>query len=314
MQQIDLRSQVKRSTILFLTVLLFLPFSLQAAGLKKVVAVQDFVDKSGQSQWSTGESFDLGYAMAEQLTDALVQSGQFVVLERVELGSVINEQDMAASGRFQQSQSARMGKLTSAQVLVQGVVTELEVQAKKGGSSISFSGFSLGKGSQEVHVGLIIRLIDTTTGEVIDSQRVEGMAKQSKNQVGYSGGDIGLGSNNQTSTPMGEAIQLAIDDAVEYVAERLRNVPFQGRVIKVESDTIFLSAGMNHNVTEGDVFHVYSIGEELVDPMTGELLGNDENLIGRATVFNVKEKYSKAKLDGTDLAKVGDTVRNEFDQ
>ena len=251
--------------------------------------------------------------MADQLTDALVQSGQFIVLERVELGSVLNEQDMAASGRFQQSQSARMGKLTSAQVLVQGVVTEMETHAKKGGSGISFSGIRFGRDTQEVHIGLIIRLIDTTTGEVIDSQRVEGMATQTGTNVGLSASGLNLGNSSETATPMGKAIQIAIDDAVEYVAGRLRNVAFQGRVIKADGDVVYISAGDKNAVVDGDVFLVYSVGEELVDPVTGELLGNDEELIGRATVFDVKEKYSKARVSGNVEAKVGDTVRDEFE-
>ncbi len=314
MHSVNLPTQMTRVAILIFIMLFIAPLSGQAAGLKKIVAVQDFIDKSGQSQWTTGQSFDLGTAMAEQLTDALVQSGQFVVLERIELGSVMGEQDMAVSGRFQQSQSARMGKLTSAQVLVQGVVTELEVKASQGSSRISFSGISFGKEKQEVHLGLIIRLIDSTTGEVIDSQRVEGMAEYTGTSMGLSASGLNLGTDNQSATPFGKAIQLAVDDAVEFIAERLRNVPFQGRVIKVDGDTVFLSAGLNHSVSSGDVFRVYSVGEELVDPMTGELLGSDEELIGRATVFNVKEKYSKAKLNSTSQAKVGDTIRDEFEQ
>jgi len=313
MRKYELSARPKRLSCLSVILMLLLPCLLHAAGLKKVVAVQDFVDKAGNSQWTTGEDYDLGRAMADQLTDALVQSGQFIVLERVELGSVLNEQDMAASGRFQQSQSARMGKLTSAQVLVQGVVTEMETHAKKGGSGISFSGIRFGRDTQEVHIGLIIRLIDTTTGEVIDSQRVEGMATQTGTNVGLSASGLNLGNSSETATPMGKAIQIAIDDAVEYVAGRLRNVAFQGRVIKADGDVVYISAGDKNAVVDGDVFLVYSVGEELVDPVTGELLGNDEELIGRATVFDVKEKYSKARVSGNVEAKVGDTVRDEFE-
>jgi curli biogenesis system outer membrane secretion channel CsgG len=161
-----------------LLALFWIPVGAGVAGVKKVVAVQSFDNKAGSSQWTTGRYVDLGDAMADQLTDALIQSGQFVVLERIGLHAVVAEQDLARSGRFQQSKSARTGKLTSAQVLVQGVISEIEHSANKGGGSFSFGGIRLKNESQEVQLGLIVRLVDTTTGQVIDSQRVEARAAQ----------------------------------------------------------------------------------------------------------------------------------------
>src|SRR5882762_2598683 len=61
-----------------------------AAILKKIVAVATFENKTTwQGQVSIGDG------MADQLTDALMQSGQFVVMERQALKEVITEQDLA---------------------------------------------------------------------------------------------------------------------------------------------------------------------------------------------------------------------------
>lgn len=73
-----------------------------AAVLKKVVAFSRFENKT--SITSEG-ALDFNNGMADQLTDALIQSGQFVVLERQTLGDVIKEQDMQSSDRFQKGQS-----------------------------------------------------------------------------------------------------------------------------------------------------------------------------------------------------------------
>jgi curli biogenesis system outer membrane secretion channel CsgG len=98
-------------------------FSAAATGatLKKIVAVSRFENKTA---WKGQVSLDDG--MADQLTDALMQSGQFVVMERQTLGDVTAEQDLANSGRAQKSQSAQTGKLVNAQILVKGTVTEFE--------------------------------------------------------------------------------------------------------------------------------------------------------------------------------------------
>ena len=73
-----------------------------AATLKKIVAVSSFENKT---TWRG--QVDLGDGMADQLTDALMQSGQFTVMERQQLGAVVAEQDLANSGRAQKSQSTR---------------------------------------------------------------------------------------------------------------------------------------------------------------------------------------------------------------
>ena len=309
-----MRASFSRSKLRALSLLLavfWLPAGAWAIGAKKVVAVQSFDNKAGSSQWTTGRYLDLGDAMADQLTDALIQSGQFVVLERIGLQAVVAEQDLARSGRFQPSKSARTGKLTSAQILVQGVISEIERSASKGAGSFSFGGIKLKGDSQEVHLGLIIRLVDTTTGQVIDSQRVEARAAQGGVRANINVEGFDVGTNSTSSTPIGKAVQLAIDDAVEYIAERLRDVPYRGRVVKVKDDVVYLSAGANHGVSEDDVFSVYSVGEELIDPETGLNLGSDEELIGRAVVFSVHDKYSKARLPAETEAKPGDTIRSD---
>jgi len=282
----------------------------QAAGLRKVVAVSRFENKSaygGGGQWA------LDTGMTDQLTDALVQSGQFTVLERETLTDVISEQDMAASGRFQQSKSARTGKLTSAQILIKGTITEFESKSSGSGAGIGFGGVRIGSKKGESHVGLIIRLIDTTTGEVLNSKRVEGKAQSGGFKLGLDLGGVDFGTDSFKKTPLGKAMQIAIDNAVEYIASELRGLPFQGRVIKItDGGNVYISASEKVGASVGNTFTVYSVGEELTDPDTGELLGSEEEEVGEVKIFEVKEKYSKAiATSGKGSMKRGDIIRSQ---
>ena len=110
---------------------------------------------------------------------------------------------------------------------------------------------------------------------------------------------------------MGKAVQETIDNCVNIIATKLKGVPFQARVIKVSNDTeMLISGGEKTGVAEGDVFTVYSVGESLVDPATGEQLGSELEKKGTVKVTKVEEKYAKAKSD-VSLAgiKAGDIVR-----
>lgn len=154
-----------------LAIAIGLPEPAQAEGLRKVIAVSRFENRTNwQGQLSIND------AMADQLIDALTNSGQFTVLERQTVQDVLGEQDFANSGRVEKAESARTGKVTAAQILVKGTITEYQSNAKQQGRGWKFGGFKLNKSGSEAHVGLMIRLIDTTTGEVIDSQRVSGAA------------------------------------------------------------------------------------------------------------------------------------------
>jgi len=283
-----------------------LPGTVRAATLKKIVAVSRFENKTS---WRGQISLDDG--MADQLTDALMQSGQFVVVERQTLGDVVGEQDLANSGRAQKSASAQTGKLVNAQILIKGTVTEFESQSSGSENGVGFAGFHIGNKKEEAHVGLIIRLIDTTTGEVLASQRVEGKAASGGMKVGANVSGVQFGTAGFDKTPMGKAVQMAIDDAVSQIAAKLKDVPFQARVVKVNGDNeLFISGGTKTGVAEGDVFTVYSTGESLVDPATGEQLGSELTKKGSVKVTSVEEKYAKAKSE-TPLKdiKAGDIVK-----
>lgn len=278
----------------------------QAATLKKIVAVSRFENKTS---WRGQVSIDDG--LADQLTDALMQSGQFVVMERQSLKDVVAEQDLANSGRVQKAASAETGKLVAAQILIKGTITEFESSSSGSESGVGIGGFKIGNKKDEAHVGLIIRLIDSTTGEVLASQRVEGKAKAGGVKLGVSAGGAQFGTSGFDKTPMGKAVQMAIDDAVAKITEKLKGVPFQARVIKVNSeDEVLISGGEKTGMAVGDAFTLYSVGEALVDPTTGEQLGSELEKKGTVKVTSVQEKYGKAKTDAPVKGlKIGDIVK-----
>ncbi len=69
-----------------------------------------------------------------------------------------------------------------------------------------------------------------------------------------------------------------------------------GKVARILSEKeVVLNVGLADGVKEGDVFVIFSEGERIIDPETGEDLGPLENVKGRVTVSHVMEKMSRAK-------------------
>ncbi len=276
------------------------------SGYKKIVAVSRFENRSS---FNSDGAMNLGAGMRDQLADALVQSGRFVVLERQNLTDVFGEQDLARSGRVQRSQSARTGKATAAQFLVQGTITEFKINSGKGGSAVSFGGISIGGASSSTHIGLIVRMIDTTTGEVVASERVQGVAEGSGSAVSLNFGGIGFKTGSKKEDPVSMAVQNVIDKAVQAIAVKLGEKPYRGRVVQAKKGSIIVSASERNGTKTGDVFTVFSVGRELKDPLTGEILGREEVEVGQVKITTVKDKYSFAKPVGRFRLKTGDFIQ-----
>jgi curli biogenesis system outer membrane secretion channel CsgG len=272
-------------------------------GPQKVVAVSRFENK-------TLFGGEIGEGMADQLADALVKSGQFIVVERQTLTDITAEQDWAASGRMKASQSAQTGKLLSAQIHVMGTITEFESQSSGSDSGVRFGGFRVGGKHERAHVGLILRLIDTTSGTILFSEKVEGKANAAGVDVAGSPQGIDFGTEAFGKTPLGKATHDAIANAVDLITRKLREIPYECSVVKAGEEEVIISAGERSGVKAGDVFDIYSREEELVDPVTGESLGSDEERVGSVQVYQIEEKFSRAKvLNASRAIQRGDAAR-----
>lgn len=278
-----------------------------AKGVKKTVAVFEFKNDSGYKS-----KIDLGTDFSTQLTDALIQSQKFVVLSRKDLDVVIAEQDLADSDRFAKSNAAKKGKIVAAQVLVKGQITEFEENTESGGQGLSVKGFSIGSKKTSAHVAVIIQLINSTTGEIIESKRVEGDAKGAGLSLGYSG-DFSINSSNFRKTPLGKAVQIAIDNAVDFIGKKTEEIPWKGKVILSKGEEVFINAGSAAGVKEGDIFSVLRESEALIDPDTGIELGRDSEKISEISVTKAEVNFSKAKVVGTitSLISIGDVVEEK---
>lgn len=270
--------------------------------LKKTIAVATFEEKASLA---SAASVLITQGLTEQLTDALVQSGRFRVLDRQIIESVIAEQDFGASARTTKEGGAEVGGIYRAQILVKGAVTEFDPGTVASGQVFNIYGVTLGSTRAEAHVAVIIYLVDTTTSQVIDSQRVEGKAERGGTAWGFQGGQFGFGQAGFKETPLGKATQIVIDRAVEYISQRLAREQWQGRIAKVEGDKVFINAGSRSGVMRAQEF-IACKGSGVIDPVTGASLGHSLKPIGLLRVSNAYPDFAEAQLADGSMPERGD--------
>lgn len=267
--------------------------------LKKRIAVTQFTNKAN---WQG--QVELGTGFADSLADALIKTGQFIVVERAEIQNVMKEQDFAQSGRTVETANApKVGQLLTAQIQITGSITHVDTRTSDGGAAFGFKGFSIGGSGGTAEVSIALRIIDTTSGQVLDSQQLKGVARKSGLSFGFGSGDFRGGMSSLKKTPLGDAVIDALNQAVGLITMRLERVPWQGRIVKADGDKIYINAGANFGVKPGDRFACAHPGEALIDPDTGLNLGGKETKYGQIEVVEVSDKFSIAKpVAGTGFA------------
>ncbi len=277
-------------------------------GLKHAVGVKDFENEAGWSgQW------ELGNNLASMLESALFDTGRFVLVEREKLKDVIAEQDLAVSGRTAKAgKVAQTGVIRPARYLATGTITTVDDAASGGGGGVSVGGFRVGLGGKKAQVTIIAKLIDTSTGEIVAKERITGKPGGMSASVGYSGSSFGADLGGFTKTPLGEAAQDCINQAAKFFAKQMENFPFEGSVIKVnDKGQVIVNRGSEFGVTVGQELVMATQGEQLLDPDTGAVLGNEEGEeIGTLKIARVSEKVSYADvIDGEPNPEPGTTVK-----
>ena len=140
------------------------------------------------------------------LTTSLVATDRFVVLERLELDEVLEEQEFGASGRVNPETAAGVGGTIGAQVLVTGDITEFHYERSSAGGSVSvLGGVDMEVDRVNAMVALDLRLIDAVTGEVLSAVRDEGTASATGAGLDVDVAGQSFGTAGSLSTPLGQA-------------------------------------------------------------------------------------------------------------
>jgi len=227
---------------------------------------------------------------------------------------VMLEQDLAKSGRMATSKVAQTGLLRAARYIGTGAVTEVEGKQSGGGGGISFHGISLGGGKSEAQVTVIVKLIDTTSGEIVAKERIVGKAGNTHLKVGLDIAGVNTDLGGFKKTPLGQAAQDCINQATAVIAKKMEEFPFEGAVITTSSSgKVLINRGAEFGVEAGQELVMGAEGKTITDPDTGAILGKEEGqTIGKLKVSKVDKKFSYCDVtEGEKNPPKGTVVRSK---
>jgi curli biogenesis system outer membrane secretion channel CsgG len=167
---------------------------------------------------------------------ALVQSGQFRVVERARLNEgVVREKQLNASGLSSGTSAAEV--LIGAKYIFEGTITEASASETQRSAAFRIAGAELGGSSNKDVLGIDVRVVDVASGEIVNVVTVRKSVATDTTNVSGIGNLIGTVLSRKGKSPvyapdlqlqqqrkesLDVALRAAIDQAVIELAHRLQ--------------------------------------------------------------------------------------------
>ena len=158
-------------------------------------------------------------------------------------------------------------------------------------------------------VAIIVRVIDTRTGQVVVDKLLVSTAAGKEDVSTIPG--MTFDSYAFTQTPLGRAANEALDQAAGVVVGVTDQEPWQGRIAEVRDDgAIIINGGKDRWIIAGMTYQVRQTPTAVIDPVSGVALGDEPGaVIGTILITRVLDHYAIAEvLDGTSGYAVGQVL------
>ena len=156
---------------------------------------------------------------------------------------------------------------------------------------------------REIRFGATIKVLDSAKGVVRISQNVSvEHYLQIVLRLSGKGGDETEKVFSETADKLCRKIAFSI---VDFIAP--------AQIVSINKKGIAsINKGRDTDIAKNQIYDVFEVGEEIIDPGTGESLGKDEVLIGQIKIISCLPKLSRARVisreDGYEIS-VGNIVR-----
>lgn len=250
--------------------------SAPAQDQRMVIAIEKFENKSDASS-------DYFNTLRDRITDSVINTRKFQVVERERLKAVLSEQKLAESGvTGEDGDAPTAGKMKAAGYIMYGTVLFMGMDK----NDTDVAGLSASKTTAKVELQL--RFASGESGKILSSKTVVSTKSQARTATE---------GNRTTGNVTDQAIRDAIADAAKQVTDALMELSFPAKILAVSRNSVSLNL-TQEQVEEDDLYDVFAMGEELKDPDTGESLGPDEEHIGRLRITRPGPKTSRAEPVG----------------
>ncbi|MDD4889583.1 MAG: CsgG/HfaB family protein [Phycisphaerae bacterium] len=257
--------------------------------VKPTIAVVSFQSAGSPNGWNVGGG------LADVITDELVKTERFHVVERGNIDVIVQELQMQQSKLTRPEGKAPVGRLKNVEYLVKGRVTDFgHVSSNDAWARMDMLN-AFGKRDQAV-MRMTFQLIEVESGRIVLSRTV-----QKSLSTGTVTGDatyknVGFGGSTFYRTPLGKVTADGTREAVAEIVRAVAMQPWRPQVALIQPERIIINGGSDRGVTVGSIYKAMELGQAITDPRSGDKIDYlPGRQIGQLEVVEVYDRYSVAK-------------------
>ncbi len=260
--------------------------------VKPSIAVMKFENRA-----ALPVGWDLGEGMRDILVDRLVSTERFHVIERPELDHVLREIEFQQTGATRAQRRAKLGRLKNVEYLIKGTVTDFGHVSTSSGF-LGADNLGIFGGGNRAVVSMTLYVVEVESGEIVSSESITDSVRAGDLSVKAQYKGVGFGGSTFYRTPLGRVTADVVDQCVRRIAGTVAARPWQPKIAQVvDETTVIINGGANRRVEPGNEYEVRKLGEPIVDPDTGDVIGTSAGkVVGTVRVRRVEHRYSVARI------------------
>lgn len=222
-------------------------------------------------------------SLGQQLIDRVHNTRKFEVVSREDLNTLLEDQRLQRTLNPSDADIAQQFKIAGCEYAL--VVTMDDFQDVH--EELRFEGQSAVAHKRTVRMSAVGKIYNVTSGKLLESANFQLSEKTgTKIQTGTS----------RDSARADELITGMSRDMAHQIANRASDVIFPAKIMALTNGIVTINRGDGTGIERGQVWTAYAVGEELIDPDTGESLGAEEIMVGEVKIINVTPKFSQAQI------------------
>jgi curli biogenesis system outer membrane secretion channel CsgG len=224
--------------------------SIDSKRFKRKIAVGRFTNETqyGRAFLQDEDLDPLGKQTSDILVSKLIESDNYIVLERQDLSKIEKEQKI----------SGLSNELVGAETLILGSVTEF------GRSTTGKKGFLSSTKIQTARAVVELRLVDVKTGHAFFSVSGSGKAQTESGEI------FGFGSKAKYDATLNDkAISAAISSVINELIQKLEEKPWKTEILSKNGKNIYIAGGKYQGIKKGDILSIKKPGKTIKSNQTG---------------------------------------------
>ncbi len=111
-----------------------------------------------------------------------------------------------------------------------------------------------------------------------------------------------LANSASTGGELSDALLLSLTRRMsEQVSQRVADVIYPAKIMAKTGKVVTINRGDGTGIATGQLWEVFALGEELIDPDTHVSLGREEMSVGKVRITRVTPKTAQGEVNGEDL-------------